>query len=51
MSSTVEAPILQTRGLTKARHTTVALRDVDIEIAAGEVVGLLASWRFGRADL
>ncbi len=36
-----DAPVIATRGLTKRYHGTDALVDLDLEVAAGEVVGYL----------
>ena len=50
MSATAE-PILHARGLTKSYKKTVALRGVDIDVAAGEVVGMLGPNGAGKSTL
>lgn len=48
---TATAPLLAARGITKRYAGVVALADVDIELRAGEVVGLLGANGSGKSTL
>ena len=43
--------LLQTRGLSKAFHGTYALRDVDLSLDRGQVLGLVGENGAGKSTL
>jgi branched-chain amino acid transport system ATP-binding protein len=49
MSNGTRPPLLQTRGLTKSFRSLVALRDHRIEVASGEIVGVIGPNGSGKS--